>query len=94
MESIDQQQFRTLCDQVRELAPSILKGLTSQSEKTDRILWALFERVCTHLGLDPVEQHSTIQGDTGFGLLQTLEEHMNPEFLYSAIMDEDLLMQI
>jgi hypothetical protein len=29
--------------------------------------------------------------DDGFALFQTLEEHMQPEFSYSAILDRELL---
>jgi hypothetical protein len=34
-------------------------------------------------------------GDSnGFALLQTLEEHMQPEFFYSNILDQYLLMRV
>lgn len=94
MKTISEEEFRALCDAVRTLAPSLLHGANTSAEKTDRLLDALFERVCQHLGIDPAEQRRLLMGPAGFNLIQTLDEHMKPEFYSSPIIDEHLLMRM
>ncbi|MCU1293570.1 MAG: hypothetical protein JWP08_2420 [Bryobacterales bacterium] len=91
MSTINEQEFRTLCEEVRENAPVILQGLTDPDRKTGALLIAVFQRVCEHLHLDAQAQMASLEDRDGFALLQTLEEHMQPEFFYSNIIDHELL---
>jgi hypothetical protein len=43
------------------------------------------------LHLDAQAQMASLEDRDGFALLQTLEEHMQPEFFYSNIIDHELL---
>ncbi|MBD0371798.1 MAG: hypothetical protein ICV60_13235 [Pyrinomonadaceae bacterium] len=65
-------------------------GPLNESESTALLFRALFVRVCHHLELDPEVQASELGDDDGFALAQTLEEHMEPEFLYPPIIDDCL----
>ncbi|MGI4830611.1 MAG: hypothetical protein ACRYFU_20805 [Janthinobacterium lividum] len=91
MKTIDQQQFRALCEEVCRKAPELLQGAANPAERTHRLLRALFVRVCEHLNLSMEDQMEELDDRDGFALLQTLEEHMSPEFSYSAILDQSLL---
>lgn len=83
-----------MCDEVsRDVSPS-LTGVNDNGEKTTRALQALFERVCAHLDLDPAQQSASLENDVGFRLVQTVEEHMQPEFVYTAVLDEHLLTRL
>lgn len=82
-----------MCDEVSAVAPSLMGDAVNDGEKTERLMHALLERVCKHLGLQAVEQQRALGGEPGFQLLQTLEEHMQPEFSYSGTIDEHLLMK-
>jgi hypothetical protein len=99
MKTINEQEFRGLCEDVSAEAPAILRGTTAgqgglgplnEQESTGLLFRALFVRLCRHLRLDPEVQASELGDDNGFGLMQTLEEHMEPEFRYSRIIDETL----
>jgi hypothetical protein len=99
MRTINEQEFRGLCEEVSAEAPAILRGATAgrgglgplnEQESTCLLFKALFVRLCRHLKLDPEVQASELGDDDGFGLAQTLEEHMEPEFLYTHIIDDTL----
>ena len=99
MRTISEQEFRGLCEEVSAQAPAILRGATAvrdglgplnEQESTCLLFKALFVRLCLHLNLDPEVQASELGDDDGFGLMQTLEEHMEPEFHYTGIIDDTL----
>ncbi len=99
MKTINEQEFRGLCEDVSAQAPAILRGTAAreagvgplnEQESTCLLFKALFVRLCRHLGLGPEVQASELGDGGGFGLAQTLEEHMEPEFLYSRIIDDAL----
>ena len=94
MRTINEQQFERMCEEVRAQAPALLQGRTDTSERTQVLLGALFERVCQHVGLDVQTQMIDLRDRDGFALLQTLEEHMRPEFFYSNIIDQTLLIAV
>ena len=91
MRTINEQEFRRYCEEVRREAPAILDGAVDTAERTRRLLAALLTRVCVHLGLDLEKQTAELNDRDGFALLQTVEEHMEPEFSYGAILDRSLL---
>jgi hypothetical protein len=91
MRTINEEEFKRFCEEIRREAPAILDGATGSGERTRRLLSALLARVCLHLGLDLEKQTAELQDRDGFALLQTLEEHMQPEFSYAAILDRSLL---
>lgn len=72
--------------------PSVV-GLESSlsHERTRLLLQALLARVCAHLELDPKIETAEPGDGAQFALLQTIEEHRHPEFLYSSILDRELL---
>lgn len=81
-----------LCDRVSAAAPSILEDTpTSESESTERLFTAVFKELCEYLHLQPAQQRRALDGPVGFLVLQTLEEHMEPEFSYTGIIDAHLL---
>ncbi|HYZ85252.1 MAG TPA: hypothetical protein VE621_12650 [Bryobacteraceae bacterium] len=94
MTTINQEQFEALCDEVWEHAPEILHNVKDETEATERLLRAVFVRVCEHLGLSPEEEERALDENAAFRLMQTLEEHMQPEFSYSSILDDRILMRI
>jgi len=55
---------------------------------------APFERLCRYLGLDPEQQAKGLEPSGGYQLLQTLEEHLQPEFAYTDIIDRHLLLRV
>ena len=83
-----------MCAEVRENAPVILQGLTEPDRKTEALLIAVFQKLCEHLNLDAQAQMASLEDQDGFVLLQTLEEHMQPEFFYTNIIDQELLSAI
>ncbi len=83
-----------MCQEVCGRAPALLRGLTDPSQRTQVLLRALLERVCQHLELDFQAQMADFDDQDGFALLQTLEEHMRPEFFYSNIIDQSLLSAV
>lgn len=97
VKTINEQEFHRLCEEVAAgETPAVLQGTSvgaegtgplTESESTSRLLKALFIRLCQHLGLDPEMQASELGDGDGFALAQTLEEHMEPEFLYSPVID-------
>jgi len=90
MAGINKEQFRAICDEVyADLAVS--NGDGGPEERTERLLQAVFERVCRHLGLSQSEQEKALDERPGFKLMQTLEEHMDPEFNYTPVIDDYLL---
>jgi hypothetical protein len=91
MSSINQDEFQAMCEEVRRQAPELLKGVTDPSRRTEVLLNALLQHVCQHLHLEIQSQMSDLNDRDGFALLQTLEEHMKPEFFYSNIIDQCLL---
>jgi hypothetical protein len=93
MGTIDREQFRELCDAVSREIPSLVSGMTEDSQRTERVLQVLFERVCEHLELDPIRQGDS-HPSAGFRLMQVLEDHMGPEFTYSNVIDEHLLLKL
>ncbi len=99
MKTINEQEFRGLCEAVSAEAPAILGGAATgqdglgplnEQESTYLLFKALFVRLCRHLGLDPEVQAAELGDDDGFGLAQTLEENMEPEFFYTRIIYETL----
>ena len=94
MKTINEQEFRALCEQVRQEAPALLQGVTDPSLRTRVLLRRLLERLCQQLDLDVEAQMQALEDRSGFALLQTLEEHMQPEFFYSAILDRCLLSAV
>lgn len=91
MKTINQHEFQTFCDEVHRKAPELSRGAANPGERTHRLLRALFVRVCEHLDLSIEDQMEELHDRDGFALLQTLEEHMEPEFSYSTILDQSLL---
>jgi hypothetical protein len=91
MNTINEQEFTSLCIGVHRDAGAILDGATDPSQRTSKLLFALFERVCERVQIDCKKQMAELGDTNGFALLQTLEEHMEPEFFYSRILDEYLL---
>ncbi len=83
-----------MCDEVAEQVTTSLADVSDAGERTEQAMQALFERVCRHLGLDPDRFGATLGPSAGFRLMQTLEEHMEPDFPYSGIIDERLLMRL
>ena len=94
MRTINEHEFVQLCREVRREAPMILPVTANGTDPTPALLHALFERVCAHLGLDPERQMAELNDRGGFALLQTLEEHMQPEFSYSILLDRHLLTEV
>ncbi len=94
MKTIDEHQFGRLCKEVRDEAPALLRKASNESERTELLLAAVFKKVCQYLDLDFERQAAALKEDYAFALLQTLEEHMDPEFLYSTILDRDLLTAV
>jgi hypothetical protein len=92
MKTINQQEFQALCEEVHRNAPELLKGAANPAERTHRLLRGLFVRVCEQLDLSMEDQMEQLGDRDGFALLQTLEEHMQPEFSYGAILDRSLLV--
>jgi hypothetical protein len=92
--TIDEHQFRKLCREVRADAPMVLRGVSEPSRKTQYLLRVLFERVCRYLEIDARAQSAELGDDNGFALFQTLEEHMDPEFSYNAVLDSELLFAL
>jgi hypothetical protein len=91
MRTINEQEFTSLCIGVHRDASKILNDTTDPSQRTAKLLFALFERLCERLQMDCQKQMAELQDTDGFALLQTLEEHMKPEFFYSHILDQYLL---
>jgi hypothetical protein len=91
MKTIQEKEFERLCREVRRDSGAVLNGVTEPSERTRRLLQALLARVCAHLDLDLNTQIIELGDDAGFALMQTLEEHMQPEFTYGPILDRYLL---
>lgn len=92
METIDEQEFRRICEDIRtQEVPTIFQAVADSAERTQLILRAVFRRVCSHLKLDFEAQQVALKDNDGFALFQTLEEHMKPEFFYSGILDQVLL---
>lgn len=95
MRTINEQEFRRLCEQVREQeAPAILERVSEAAERTEILMQALLRRLCTYLEIDLEAQEAALEDQGAFALLQTLEEHMEPEFFYSVIIDHCLLSGI
>ena len=94
MRTINEHEFQQLCDEIRLESPAILNGAVGPGERTSRLLCALLVRVCQHLGLNLDTQMAELHDRDGFALLQTLEEHMQPEFSYSTILDRHLLTEV
>jgi hypothetical protein len=92
MKTIDEEEFRCICEQIQKLeGAAVLQQVRDPAERTQLLLSAAFKRVCLHLGLDFEAQQAELQDADGFALFQTLEEHMEPEFFYSGILDRFLL---
>ncbi|MCA1567968.1 MAG: hypothetical protein LC803_20450 [Acidobacteria bacterium] len=94
--TISEQEFKRLCEEVAAQASAILPGTPegtggagplNEPESTCLLFKALLARVCRHLELDPEVQMAELGDDDGFAVAQTLEEHMEPEFFYSRIID-------
>ena len=94
MKTIDEHEFERICKEVHEEAPRLLQRSNNDSERTELLLKAVFEKVCQHLDMDSERQADTLKEDYAFALLQTLEERMKPEFLYSSILDRELLTAV
>ena len=94
MRTINEHEFVQLCQEVRRETPAIWPVTADGAGRTSVLLHALLERVCAHLGLDPERQMTELDDRDGFALLQTLEEHMEPEFSYSILLDRYLLTDV
>ncbi len=94
MKPINEHEFERMCEEVRCEAPALLHETSNESERTELLLRKTFEKVCGHLGLDFETQAAALKEGYGFALLQTLEEHMDPEFSYSTILDRALLTAV
>jgi hypothetical protein len=90
MNTIDEHQFRRFCVRVRQDAPAV-RNVENPSERTSYLLQTLFEMVCQYLEIDAATQAIQLGDHDGYALFQTLEEHMSPEFSYTAVLDEELL---
>jgi hypothetical protein len=94
MRTIDRPTFERLCQELSRNTTVLWDGTRNAAQQTEQLMCALFHAVCAHLGLDPVAQAAELRDDYGFALLQTLEEHMEPEFSYSDLLDRYLLSKI
>ncbi|MBV9225632.1 MAG: hypothetical protein JOY85_16495 [Acidobacteriaceae bacterium] len=94
MKTIDQPTFERLCQDLSRNTTVLREGKLNAAQQTEQLMRALFHTVCEYLGLDPVAQAAELRDGDGFALLQTLEEHMEPEFLYSDLLDRYLLSKI
>ncbi len=90
MKTIDEHKFREFCVSVRREAPRLVQNIEDPSERTSYLLKTLFEMVCRYLELDATTQANQLEDHDGFALFQTLEEHMSPEFSYTAVLDDEL----
>jgi len=93
MHTVTRDTLERLCAEIVHEAPLLLEGITDEGERNERVLRVLYERVCAHLNLNPEEQARDLGTSAGFQLMQTLEEYMGPEFIYTNILDEHLLMK-
>jgi len=89
--TIDEHEFGRICKEVHAEAPRLLQRSNDDSERTELLLKTVFEKVCRHLDINFERQADALKEDYAFALLQTLEERMEPEFLYSTILDRELL---
>jgi len=94
MRTINEREFEAMCREVHRQASALTEGITDPSQRTQKLLRVLFDRVCQHLQLDCQAQMAELEDHDGFALLQTLEEHMQPEFFYSNILDQCLLTAV
>lgn len=94
MQRVTKENLEALCRDVLRKAPALLDGVAGPGERNEILLRALYERVCKHLNLDPAEQARSLGRDPGFLLMQTIEEHMEPEFPYANVLDEELLIKV
>jgi len=79
---------------VRQNDSAVVRNIEDPSERTSCLLKMLFEMVCRYLGIDAEMQAVQLGDHDGYALFQTLEEHMNPEFSYTAVLDAELLLAI
>ncbi len=91
MKTIDQKTFEQLCREVRHEQTDAAQNSADPAERTHLLLFALLQRLCQYLQLNIEKQMADLNDKDGFALLQTLEEHMEPEFLYSSSIDRYLL---
>lgn len=91
MKTINEHEFERICEEVRQESPAVVQNTRETSQRTELLLKAVFQKVCRQLGLDFERQATALKDDYAFALLQTLEEHMEPEFSYSTILDRALL---
>ncbi len=92
-QTVTRDTLQALCGEIVREGPMLLDGITDEGERNERLLRALYQRVCTRLNLDPDEQARGLGNSAGFQLMQTLEEYMDPEFTYTNVLDEHLLMK-
>lgn len=81
--TINEREFKKLCQD----AHAKIENITERSERYSVLAEAVFPRLCAFLELDPARQQSELRGDSGFLVLQTLEEHMKPAFDCSAVLN-------
>ncbi|MBV8707328.1 MAG: hypothetical protein JOZ45_07760 [Acidobacteriaceae bacterium] len=94
MRTIDRPTFERLCQELSRNTTVLRDGTLNAAQQTEQLMCVLFHTVCEHLGLDSAAQAAELQNGCGFALLQTLEEHMEPEFFYSDLLDRYLLSKI
>jgi hypothetical protein len=92
--TIDRPTFECLCQELSRKTTVLLDEELNAAQQTEQLMRSLFHTVCEHLALDPVAQAAELPAGYGFALLQTLEEHMEPEFSYSDLLDRYLLSRI
>jgi hypothetical protein len=93
MQTVTKENLEALCREVLRDAPALLQGINDDGERNETLLRSLYEKVCKKLGLDPAEQARGLGNSAGFLLMQTLEEHMQPDFLYTDVLDRQLLIK-
>lgn len=81
--TINEREFKKLCKD----AHATIENITEQTRRYAALVEAVFPRFCAFLGLDPARQRSELQGDYGFLVHQTAEEHMRPAFDCSAVLN-------
>jgi hypothetical protein len=87
--SINEQEFRLLCDDVERDTPAILRDRRDATPDT-ALQRELFKRLCDLLEIDAASRQATdlLADETGysFAIMQTVEEKMRPDFLYIEIL--------
>lgn len=94
MQRVTKEALEALCGEVLRDAPALLNGITDEGQRAERVMRALYERMCGYLNLDPEAQARGLGDSAGFLVMQTLEENMQPEFQYTDVLDHQLLIKV